>query len=394
MSSRLLLLAKAAGFVLLLIATVAVLAYALFYRPYVAELRQMRQPEGEVPGPVAHVDPEVVRQVGWLSTRRNDRSGAFTRFEPAKGAGQVRICVFGSSLAYGTEVDGEHDFPSLLQDLFERRGFANVEVLNFGVEGYGFHQIYLLWEHLWQRFHCDYSLIFPGRFLPVRDTSFSYSPFTHPYQLHARFVADGEGLRLLEVEGQTHAERFARFHAFLPSWRYLRYERLAPMALRSVAGRQQEVRNPFYHTSESAREEAFTTYRRLMRRMVESGARLVFASHREDDAELARELEAPNWVAFWIEQRKSFPYLAPMGHNSPWGNASIAEQYFARLVESGPPILHALELRATGEPGGGPLGRDGAEAAGPVGSGPGEDVSESQALGPVAPPTPELAVAN
>jgi hypothetical protein len=81
---------------------------------------------------------------GWVeinSLRLRDAERAL-----AKPAGVYRIGVFGDSMTEGVQVNLEQTFTQLLERSFRARGL-DVEVLNFGVNGYSALQGYLLYEH-------------------------------------------------------------------------------------------------------------------------------------------------------------------------------------------------------------------------------------------------------
>ena len=172
--------------------------YAFLYRPLREQLRKTRVPRSDQLASHPEIDPAVIRRLGWLSVTSN-RESAFTHFPAEKPPGVTRLCAFGSSYTFGTEVDGQSDYPTLLGRQFQRLGREDVEVLNFGVGGYGFHQSFMLWEHVHERYGCDYTLLFPGRWFPERDTVFNYTPPKVPYAIHARYVLRGDALERIDV---------------------------------------------------------------------------------------------------------------------------------------------------------------------------------------------------
>jgi len=72
----------------------------------------------------------------------------------AKPPGVFRIAVFGDSMTEGVQVGLDQTFTQLLQRKLRQRGF-NVEVLNFGVNGYSPLQGYLLFDYAGKRFSPD-----------------------------------------------------------------------------------------------------------------------------------------------------------------------------------------------------------------------------------------------
>lgn len=334
--------------------------YAFLFRPLREELRRTRAPRSlELPSH-PEIAPEVVRRLGWLKLD-NDRDSAFTRFDAEKPGGETRVCTFGSSFTFGAEVDGHSDYPTLLAGAFRRLGRDDVRVLNFGVGGYGFHQSYQLWEHVHERYGCDFSLVFPGRWFPERDTVFNYDPTKVPYWIHARYVLRGDDVELVEVPGGTHTERFDAYYRYVPLWRFLRYDREPPLALRSLRPRGSPPSNPFYYDASSAEEEAQRTYRILLERMAASGEPIVVGTFSEVDFATTRSVRAPNFRRFLLERHRSFPYAAAYSHQGALGNDVVARAFLVQLVDGAP--LEVPLLRTRG------LDRS-ASAAPPAGPGP------------------------
>jgi hypothetical protein len=333
-----------------LLATCLGAVYLLFWLPFVRELRE------PVPGraasePPRHVDALTLRRVGSLYPMKRS---SFVRFEAEKAPGGVRVCAFGDSFTYGDELGDVLDYPSRLQDLLREAGAGNVEAINFGNSWHGFHQAFLLWESLGLRFGCDFVLLGPAGFQTDRDTAFNHTDLRQPYYLHARYVLDGEGVRLVEVIGESPAERFAGYFRFLPRWQYLRYDRNPPPVLRSVLPAGRSLPNPFYYRLGRARQEVLALAAVLLGRMADSGAQIVLRHVEDDVVAMARALGRPNLRAGRALRRFEFPYRAPVGHDSGFGNDLTARQFLADLVEGAPGEAPVLETRDL------PAARDGA----------------------------------
>jgi len=321
------------------------LAFALalawyFWRSFVFPLRERERPGADEIAGAGALEAALVRQVGGLLT---ERESSFVNFPPGRRPGVRRVCAFGDSGTYGDAARGSDDFPQLLGELLRREGHADAEVLNFGSPGHGFHQSFLLWEQAGPRYGCELVLLGPGSFASERDLGFAPPDLASPYALHARFVLEGPGLRLVEVPGETHSERFRAYFGFLPRWRTLRYDRSPPALLRALAGRTRRLANPFYYHPGPAEEEARASWRLLLRRMAEAGPPILLASAREDWLELVRGLDLPNLVGLPAFADRRFPYRGRHGGASAWGNALLAHQLFAELTgapaASPPPAL-------------------------------------------------------
>lgn len=330
-------------YVLYLLVFFAAVDYFFFYRPWVRELRQSWRNLGRGAGDptyveldrVKHVEPEVMKRLGKV---RIPKKSAFTRFAKPKGQGVVRLCAFGDSYTEGDEVGEAQDYPTRLGEIFARHGAANVEVLNFGVGGFGFHQSYVMWEQVAPGFGCDFDLLGPRGFQPVRDTTFGFIYSWTPFYIHARYVLDDGDVRLVEVPGDTYGERFDGFFSFVPRWRYLRYNRTAPAFLKAFTPKNRELPNPFYYDRRGMDEEADATYRILLAKMAARGETVVVGHHRQEIVDLANGLGAERLAAALFDEPVAFPYSAPRAHAGPLGNDLLARQFFALVTGSDAPL--------------------------------------------------------
>lgn len=99
-------------------------------------------------------------------------------YAPFPPAGTLRIAVFGDSFTYGTEVANEHAWPSVMERLDER-----LEVLNYGVGGYGTDQALLRFRAEGMRLSPDVVLM---GFAPV--------DLRRTVNVYRRFLANNEAL--------------------------------------------------------------------------------------------------------------------------------------------------------------------------------------------------------
>lgn len=280
----------------------------------------------------------VLRRIGHFANRQ---ASSFVHFDRTKPDGIVRVCALGDSFTHGSEVSEANDYPSLLQRRLDATHPERFEVLNFGQGWFGFHQTYLLWDEVGRHYDCDVLSIGPSGFYADRDTTFNHSGERNPYYLHARYVLEGDDVRLVDVVGRTLEERFEAYHALVPDRRYLLYDDKPPPALRAFLPAPWTVDNPFYYRSASSRkDEARETYRILLRRLARSGPRVLlggpFALRR-----LAATI--PEIEAFAITWPTSFPYRAPRNHFGPLGNDLVARQFAARLLTSVDPRVALLQ---------------------------------------------------
>ncbi|MBN2054720.1 SGNH/GDSL hydrolase family protein, partial [bacterium] len=286
-----------------------------------------------------HIDAALASRIGPLSW---DIRSSFTRFPLEKPEGILRIGCFGDSFTYGYEVSGGNDFPSLLQGRLDATAAESTEVLNFGVPGYGFHEAYILWEALADRFQLDYVLLGPECFQWRRDMTYHGPDLGCPQ--HARYVMDGSDLRLSMPVGDSPWEREKAWRRFIPHWRYLRYDWMTPVFLQALlpAGREFPV-NPFYYHSDP-RAEALTTYKLLLQRMAQASREVVMIHKDAVIAATAASINAPNLAVghYQMELIERFPYEMVGGHYSPIGNDVVARLFQHTLLGNSPSTIRMV----------------------------------------------------
>ncbi|MCW5891463.1 MAG: SGNH/GDSL hydrolase family protein [bacterium] len=189
------------------------------HRRWLGRVRPARPPADRT---IAGIDDATVARLGWLHAPAR-RASSFANFPPVPPAGVRRIGCYGDSLTWGTEVADGFEFPAQLGAELHARGVRDVEVLDFGVPGYGLHQTAILHAATAARWQVGRTVLFAHWFWPERDWAFT-PPWDADRAVHARFVADGDDVRIVDPPGATLAERIARYQAFLPTWRYLRFD--------------------------------------------------------------------------------------------------------------------------------------------------------------------------
>jgi hypothetical protein len=191
----------------------------------------------------------------------------------------------------------------------------------------------------------DQILLGPATFFPDRDTSFNHGGLSNPYYLHARYVLGGDGVRLVDVVGDSLEERFEEYVRFVPHLRYVRYDRSPPAFIRALFPAGKTMANPFYYDAREMREEANETYRHLLRRMTASGARVRLGT----GADLHDALSPPDdplLDGFATMLPTSFPYRASRNHLGPIGNQLLARQFANRVAPRADRDLSVLKVTA------------------------------------------------
>ncbi|MBN2055094.1 SGNH/GDSL hydrolase family protein [bacterium] len=281
---------------------------------------------------VSHVSAKTMLMLGTVQTGKRS---SFDTFSPEKPEGVIRIACFGDSFTYGDEVGSRFDYPTLLQRQFNAHGYDHVQVLNFGVNGYGLHQSYIMWDRVARAFAPEYLIFGPSGYDTHRSTGF-YT-YGNPTYIHARYILDGDGLALIEPLGTTHRERMAALYRFVPHLRYLRYDRYAPFFLQALLPENRRMtRNPFYYHWGSLDDEAERTYLRLIDRLALERPRVIVMS---DDRNFLAQAAArghsnidPLYFCMHSATMPHALYYAPGGHYGPMGNDVVARFLFSALT--------------------------------------------------------------
>ena len=257
--------------------------------------------------------------------------------------------MFGDSCIFGDETADGHDVASFLQQQFIDAGLPQIEVINFGVSGFGVHQAYLLWQALGRKYECDYAVFYPLLWHVDRDRRFlqprNYSP------LHARFIYRGRSLKLVPVLGRTRAEAMRIFYQPIPPWRYLRFDSNPPSYLNALLPNNVERgKNPFYYRPFAAPvEEAATTYGLIFNELERQVATVIAVISQIELEPTTQHISAPNVHILRSRLLSSIEhavYEAPHGHLSALGNELRATELFHFIRETTNPTVNVLKIRS------------------------------------------------
>ncbi len=280
-----------------------------------------------------------------------DKKSSYVNFDMKKSPDSIRIGCFGDSFTRGDEVNERYDYPSFLQGLFQKNGYENVEILNFGMGWYGFHQAFILWENVGRQYELDAVLLGPQAFHKRRDLSFNHSFSYSPVQgdvhyFHSRYILKGNTVERIDPIGETITERIDNYWKFIPHLQYLRYDSNPPAFLTAPAAcllpNRKLKANPFYYKKDRDRE-VNTIYRILLSRIADQTPRVFLTDYREQEVQLAGSIEKDNVAATLFYQPVHFPYLAFTAHNGPCGNALLAQQMFDFLTQKEESVLSLIE---------------------------------------------------
>jgi hypothetical protein len=326
-----------------------VVSYSVRYVQYRSGLRV---PEGLEDGtweppPMPRLTPAQLLQIGYA--HRGDRTPlrSYLNYPEEKPDGVVRIGIFGDSYAEGEEAAPEHDISSHLEHRLRDAGIDDVEVINFGVSGYGMSQTMLLWEYLGRRYALDYAIVMPFWFHIQRDTSFLFID-DHFGPLHGLYVLEDGASRYIPVAGDDRLDSCRRYFRPLPPLRYWRYDARVPMVVRPLLPSPHGRRgNPFYYTGDGG-TAAIDTYRQLFRELAAEVRHVIVYT----DEVLAPELSdmqsdsvhvLPATIDDLIDRHPSL-YRAPRHHPSGLGYELYATELAALLLGAERPVFEMLRM--------------------------------------------------
>ncbi|MFC1664434.1 hypothetical protein ACFL17_02240 [Pseudomonadota bacterium] len=293
---------------------------------------------------------EIVN-LGTAHKKHDHPNSSYINFSERPPSDTIRIGIFGDSFTQGLETSDGHDYPSLLNKEFQKSGFDNIEVINFGWHGYGVHQSYLIWEYLGRKFGLDYVIFMPFKFHVNRDSTFIYNDRYYG-PIHSRFIIKNKDLEFVSVLGKDRQDASRIYYNLITEKRYLMYDTKAPPFLRALipTGRQLKL-NPFYYELDSPlKDEIFRTYSFLFRNLSKKADKIIIIAT-DDFIHSLKDSYEYNNIYFLksqaFELARSFPYRAPGNHLSAMGNQLIAKELFSLLTGKEKPILDRMKISKT-----------------------------------------------
>ncbi len=298
--------------------------------------------------------PREVANLGFAHTTTEYPETSYIKIPAEKKPGVIRIGTFGDSHTQGSEAAQGHDYPSFLQQHFKNAGFGHVEVINFGVQGYGIHQSALMWRYLGKKYGLDYVIFMLLERYAPRDVTFIKKD-EGCAGVHARYILKGNQLELVPVVGENRKEASLNYFRMIPPLRYIRYDQKAPSFMRALlpAGREWKF-NPFYYQPASwpVSEEISKSYALLFEQIAKEVKSVVVFAHDDLMGDLAKRIQSPN-VYVLRSQMTSFLdgglYLAPRSHRSALGNDLQARELFALLTGRERPEGPVIEIRESSQ---------------------------------------------
>jgi hypothetical protein len=201
----------------------------------------------------------------------------------------------------------------------------------------------MLWEDVEKKYNLDYVLLGPA-FWPDRDTTFNHVQVQLPYYIHSRYILRGNKVELVDIPGDNYEGTFNNYYSFFPNFNSLRLDRHPPAFLKCLIPKNRELINPFYYSKKSMQEEAYATYLILWAKIANKMP-IILGSYDQKIVNISRVIDKSNLFATKLSFINSFPYITPIGHNSPLGNQVLARQYFDTLTNGKESRLNLLKIR-------------------------------------------------
>jgi hypothetical protein len=266
------------------------------------------------------VTQEQLLNLGWIPKNDSDRY-SFINYLNDRDDSVKLIGIFGDSFIEGNEVDYQYNIVAFLNKLYLENGRADIRAVNFGRGGYGQHQSFLLWQYFGKRLHLYKTIFNPHSMHIERDMSFTLYFLYKP--VHARYILDGDSLKLISVSGKNREEAAEKYHSFFSPYKYWQYDYKVPTLMKPLSFLKA---NPFYYVpKDSAISEILLTYRKLFQTVNNNSEdfRLLmgnepnekwfdsaFVDFKRTDFNLPENLSQTNRTL----------YFAPNGHLSSMGN--------------------------------------------------------------------------
>lgn len=334
--------------VLLVMLAVVIFFVVAKYRVALHGLEMYSKPIDSTVERIEYIYPKLdfhqSMQIGWAYNRGKllfaRPSNCYLNYPFKKKEGVVRVGVFGCSFVRGLETAKGFDFPSFLERDFKENGFENVEVLNFGVSGFGMHQAYMLWDFLGKHYELDYVVFCIFDFFSVRDNCFIERQDAF-LNLHARYILDNKKLKLIDVKGQSIPDARRRYFSMTPPMRYVLYDYKMPFILRAILPESIKNRsNPFYYKHEIFRQkdaidkEIAITHSLLFKEILRDNKNVIVVVNSAYKYKKYMPRNVHVYENNLIED-VNFTHLAPNGHWSALGNEIIGRCIFNILIGKG-----------------------------------------------------------
>jgi hypothetical protein len=204
-----------------------------------------------------------------------------------------------------------------------------------------------MWKNVASKFDCDFVLLLPMHFWSTRDTTFNHTDGRSASYIHARLVLESKELRLIAPIGETPETRRDEYLRPIPHWNYLRYDRHPPNIFDAMLPSGLQLPNPFYYDSRPELDEVIEIYSQIIRSIAEDGPQVI-VMFRDPTRDWYPRLIAERSQGIGVVILDSifrFPYFAPVGHPSAWGQELLATAFFRILTGNTESALILASIR-------------------------------------------------
>lgn len=283
----------------------------------------------------APLAPEDLIQLGSAHYLKRCPSSSYLYFPKEKAPGKFRIGLFGCSYTFGYEAPTGYDMATLLQMKYDSAGRTDVEVINFGVTGYGMGRSFYLWDKLGREYDLDLCIFNAYNFHFPRENTFRRIPEVYG-PIHGRYIMEDGKLKYIPVLGSSIEEAASIYNALFPPFPYVRYEMKDPHAITSILGKGRKLmRNPFYFNPNPGREWN-ELYGAFFDSVANSSPRLLVMINQDKLRKIRSHMKNQDFSIFLakgsdIREKGEFLYEAINSHPSSLGYQFMGEELFAYL---------------------------------------------------------------
>ena len=287
-------------------------------------------------------------QLGWIQHPQSLPPSSYFNFRPAKPEGIYRIGIFGCSYVNGIGTLGGNDFPTRLQEKYREAGLKEVEVLNFGVSGYGMNRSFYLWNKLAKHYDLDLTIFNVHSFHFKRDQTFCFNQKQYS-PIHGRYILTDGKLQYIAALGNNRLEAANQYFTPIPARQYWMYEAKTPPPIKALMSRNRELKkNPFYYHPDPAWEGKML-YAAIFDSIARASSRLIVTLGDTQVAGVREYLTDPNITLLPLaahDLKRKYPtiYEAYDKHPNTLGYQLIAEELFDHLQDSADIEFPALFL--------------------------------------------------
>ena len=271
----------------------------------------------------------------------------YLNYSLQKDSGVYRIGIFGCSFVYGSEAPYGHDFPTQLLQKYHAEGNEKVEIINFGVPGYGMNQSFYMWNQLAHRYNLDVTIFNVLHYHLNRDNTFITSYNTYG-PIHARYILDNGEISFIPVIGNSNLAASEAYFSPIQHSEYLRYDIKTPVPLQAIMpGDRQLSSNPFYYYPEPEEEWKYL-YAAIFDSVASASKRLVLMIGDKHIGSFLPKMKADDIsyyypYAYTIQDENRSIYTAFRSHPSSLGYQVLAKELYSWLEDSNQVYLPLIE---------------------------------------------------